>query len=59
VITAVPVSSVTALAVLIGIWFIVAGLFEIVAGFMLRHAVTKSRSTTSPPRRAGEGAAAL
>jgi uncharacterized membrane protein HdeD (DUF308 family) len=59
VITAVPVSSVTALAVLIGIWFIVAGLFEIVAGFMLRHAVTKSQSTTSPPRRAGEGAAAL
>jgi uncharacterized membrane protein HdeD (DUF308 family) len=59
VITAAPVTSVTALAVLIGIWFIIAGLFEIVAGFMLRHAVTKSRSTTIPPRRAGEGAAAL
>jgi uncharacterized membrane protein HdeD (DUF308 family) len=59
VIAAVPVASVTALAVLIGIWFIVAGLFEIVAGFMLRQAVTKSQSTTIPPRRAGEGAAAL
>ena len=59
VIAAVPVASVTALAVLIGIWFIVAGLFEIVAGFMLRQAVTKSQSTTTPPRRAGEGAAAL
>src|SRR6266571_4968802 len=45
--------------ILIGIWFIVAGLFEIVAGFMLRHAVTKSQSSTIPPRRAGEGAAAL
>jgi uncharacterized membrane protein HdeD (DUF308 family) len=59
VITAVPVASVTALAVLIGIWFIVAGLFEIVAAFMLRHAVTMSKSTTIPPRRADEGAAAL
>ena len=59
VITAVPVASVTALAVLIGIWFIIAGLFEIVAAFMLRHAVTRSKSTTIPPRRADEGAAAL
>src|SRR6266700_8677 len=53
------VQGITALAALIGIWFIVAGLFEIVAGFMLRHAVTKSQSSTIPPRRAGEGAAAL
>ena len=59
VITAVPVASVTALAVLIGIWFIIAGLSEIVAGFMLRRAVTRSESTAIPPRRAGEGAAAL
>src|SRR5690348_14549456 len=48
VIAAVPVASVTALAVLIGIWFIVAGLFEIVAGFMLRSAVTRAKSTTIP-----------
>ena len=59
VIAAVPVTSVTALAVLIGIWFIVAGLFEIVAGFMLRSAVTRAKSTTIPPRRADEGASAL
>jgi len=59
VITAVPVASVTALAVLIGIWFIVAGLCEIVAAFMLRNAVTRAKSTTIPPRRADEGAAAL
>jgi uncharacterized membrane protein HdeD (DUF308 family) len=37
VITAAPVASVTALAVLVGIWFIVEGVFEIVAGFMLRR----------------------
>jgi uncharacterized membrane protein HdeD (DUF308 family) len=60
VITAVPVESVTALAVLVGIWFIVQGLFEIVGGFMLHHAVSDSRSTAvSPPPRPGAGAAAL
>jgi len=59
VIAAVPVASVTALAVLIGIWFIVAGLFEIAAGFMLRHAITSSRARSVAPPRAGEGAAAL
>jgi uncharacterized membrane protein HdeD (DUF308 family) len=37
VITAVPVASVTALAVLIGIWFIVEGLAEIAGALMLRH----------------------
>lgn len=60
VITAVPVESVTALAVLVGIWFIVQGLFEIVGGFMLHHAVSSSRSAAvSPPPRPGAGAAAL
>ena len=60
VITAVPVESVTALAVLVGIWFIVQGLFEIAGGFMLRHTVTRSQATlASPPPRPGEGAATL
>jgi uncharacterized membrane protein HdeD (DUF308 family) len=60
VITAVPVKSVTALAILVGIWFIVQGLFEIAGGFMLRHAAGQERATTvSPPPRPGEGAAAL
>jgi uncharacterized membrane protein HdeD (DUF308 family) len=60
VITAVPVESVTALAVLVGIWFIVQGLFEIVGGFMLHRAVGSSPSTAlSPPPRPGAGAAAL
>jgi uncharacterized membrane protein HdeD (DUF308 family) len=50
VVTAVPVSSVTALAVLIGIWFIVMGLFEIASGFMLRHEIHKVRTTmVNPP----------
>src|SRR5579875_1933613 len=58
VVTAVPVASVTALAVLAGIWFVVQGLLEIIGGFMLRHAITTSQATMVPPR-AGEGAAAL
>ena len=43
-ITAWPVESVTAIAVLIGIWFIILGLFEIVGGIMLRNAEGKSRA---------------
>lgn len=48
VITAVPAESVTALAVLIGIWFIVQGLFEIAGGFMIRQSASRSRSTDAP-----------
>lgn len=59
VITAVPVSSITALAVLTGIWFIVQGLFEIFDGFMLRHAIKKSELRIVNPPRADEGAATL
>ncbi len=60
VVTAVPTSSVTVLAVLVGIWFIVEGLFEIVGAFMLRHAAGKAQATmTTPPPRTGEGAAAF
>ena len=60
VITAVPVESVTALAILVGIWFIVQGLFEIAGGFMLRHAVSNSHTTmVNPASRTGEGAATL
>src|SRR6516225_3640230 len=44
VITAWPVESVTAIAVLIGIWFIILGLFEIVGGIMLRSAESKARA---------------
>jgi uncharacterized membrane protein HdeD (DUF308 family) len=56
VITAVPVASVTALAVLVGIWFIVEGIFEIVGGFMLRNMIRESQDAIL---RTGEGAATL
>ena len=59
VVAAVPVTSVTALAVLVGIWFIVQGLFEIIGGFMLRREVSKSEVTIINPPPAGQGAAAL
>ena len=39
-----PQNSVNALAVLLGIWFIVMGLFELAAGFVLRSALKKSAS---------------
>jgi uncharacterized membrane protein HdeD (DUF308 family) len=40
VVTATPTTSITVLALLIGIWFIVIGIFEIIGGFMLRHAAS-------------------
>ena len=45
VVTAAPVNSVTVLALLLGIWFIVIGLFEIIAGFMLRRAANTAKAT--------------
>jgi uncharacterized membrane protein HdeD (DUF308 family) len=37
VVAVTPESSVTFLAVLLGIWFIIMGIFEIIGAFMLRH----------------------
>jgi uncharacterized membrane protein HdeD (DUF308 family) len=56
VVVADPISSVTVLAVLLGIWFIIMGLFEVVAAFIIRRAVSES-----PPAQhfADEGAATL
>ena len=45
VVAAAPASSLTALAVLLGIWFIVMGIFEIIGGFMLRHALRSTQMT--------------
>jgi uncharacterized membrane protein HdeD (DUF308 family) len=56
IITAAPVSSITALAVLVGIWFIAQGLFEIFDGFLLRHMIKKSQITIVNPPREDEGA---
>jgi uncharacterized membrane protein HdeD (DUF308 family) len=39
VVAATPVTSLNVLAVLLGIWFIVMGVFEIIAGFTIRHTV--------------------
>ena len=39
VVAATPADSLTFLAVLLGIWFIIMGIFEIIGGFILRHAV--------------------
>ena len=49
VVAALPVTSVTALAVLVGIWFIIQGLVEIVGGFMLRRTVSKAEVTIINP----------
>jgi len=37
VVAVTPTSSLTVLAVLLGIWFIIMGLFEIIGALMLRH----------------------
>ena len=49
VVVAVPTTSVTVLAVLAGIWFIVLGLVEIVGGFMQRHADSRSQAGQGQP----------
>jgi uncharacterized membrane protein HdeD (DUF308 family) len=49
IIVAWPVESVTALAVLLGIWFIIMGLLEIIGGFMLRRAIHKAQASMIPP----------
>jgi uncharacterized membrane protein HdeD (DUF308 family) len=59
VVAALPVTSVTALAVLVGIWFVIQGLVEIVGGFMLRRTVSKAEVTIINPPPAGQGAPAL
>jgi len=51
-----PISSVTVLAVLLGIWFIVMGLIEVSAAFIIRRAVSAS---SSAERFAGDEAATL
>jgi len=44
VVVSVPAKSVNTLAILIGIWFIVMGLFELAAGFVLRSELKKASS---------------
>ncbi len=48
VVASAPVSSVNVLAVLIGIWFAVMGVFEIIGAFMLRHVAKATRKNLAP-----------
>ena len=45
VVVSAPVTSVNVLAVLLGIWFIVMGIFEIIASFLLRRAIHVAETT--------------
>ena len=57
VVTASPLSSVTVLAVLVGIWLLVIGLLEIVAGLILQHELAvASAYRPSTPWSSGPGA---
>ncbi len=49
VVAASPTSSLTVLATLLGIWFIIMGLFEIVGGFILRRMVRTAEATLAGP----------
>jgi uncharacterized membrane protein HdeD (DUF308 family) len=48
VVTATPASSVNVLATLLGIWFIIMGVFEIIGSFILRHAVHTAGRARAP-----------
>jgi uncharacterized membrane protein HdeD (DUF308 family) len=47
VVAATPADSVTVLAVLLGIWFIIMGIFEIIGAFLLRHALRAGETTNA------------
>jgi uncharacterized membrane protein HdeD (DUF308 family) len=47
VVASTPVSSLNVLAVLVGIWFIVMGIFEIIGGFLLRRALRTLETTNA------------
>jgi uncharacterized membrane protein HdeD (DUF308 family) len=44
VVASAPVSSLNVLAVLLGIWFIIMGIFEIINAFLLRHDLHEAQS---------------
>ena len=52
IVVADPISSVTVLATLLGIWFVVIGLFEVIGAFLIRRAI----SAPPAPRHHDEGA---
>jgi uncharacterized membrane protein HdeD (DUF308 family) len=60
VVISAPVASVTTLATLMGIWFVVMGILEMIGGIMLRRAARAVRTgqVDVPGQRAGESAPA-
>ena len=49
VVMATPTSSLTVLAALLGVWFIIMGIFEIIGGFMLRRVVRTQEGAPAGP----------
>jgi len=49
VVAATPTTSVTVLAVLVGIWFIIIGVFEVVLAFIIRRALSQAPPPPPPP----------
>ena len=45
VVTANPSTSITVLAALLGIWFIVMGVFEIIGAFLMRRAISQAQAS--------------
>jgi len=45
VVAVTPASSLNVLAVLLGIWFVIMGIFEIIGGLLLRHALREAEKT--------------
>jgi len=45
VVTANPSTSITVLAALLGIWFVVMGVFEIIGAFLMRRALSKAQAS--------------
>jgi len=60
VVISTPVSSVTVLATLMGIWFVVMGLLEMAGAFAVRHASRRAGAgqVSVPGQRAGDGTSA-
>jgi uncharacterized membrane protein HdeD (DUF308 family) len=48
VVTANPSTSITVLAALLGIWFVVMGVFEIIGAFLMRRALSQAQASESP-----------
>ena len=44
VVVSAPASSLDVLAVLLGIWFVIMGIFEIIGGFLVRHELHKANN---------------